>query len=285
MYCQDNAVTHSAKSFFYSSIIGLLTLITFSVCANETRRNHLDMEFVYISPGEFQMGTRMDNAQMIEDEMLNPEPGVFDDESPKHLVKISKGFWLQRTEVTQSQWQQVMENNPGPQEYWQRDDWRELPVVSVSWFMAQRFIEELNKVDKDFHYRLPTEAEWEYAARAGSDDVRPYPVSLLSEYAWFIKSSGDKPQPVATRKPNAWGLYDTLGNAWEWVNDWYAPDTYQKSTSDRSSRTGRRPITGPARWLLSLSLVSNTPGLSRGKPSRHSLFGDWLQVGGRKKVN
>lgn len=230
MYCQDNAVTHSAKSFFYSSIIGLLTLITFSVCANETRRNHLDMEFVYISPGEFQMGTRMDNAQMIEDEMLNPEPGVFDDESPKHLVKISKGFWLQRTEVTQSQWQQVMENNPGPQEYWQRDDWRELPVVSVSWFMAQRFIEELNKVDKDFHYRLPTEAEWEYAARAGSDDVRPYPVSLLSEYAWFIKSSGDKPQPVATRKPNAWGLYDTLGNAWEWVNDWYSQDTYQKSS-------------------------------------------------------
>ena len=223
-------MTSVTRLFLYTSIFSFLILFAAGVNASKFKRNSLEMEFVYISPGKFQMGTRMENAESIENEMVNPEPGVFDDESPKHTVKISQGFWLQRTEVTQAQWHQVMENKPGPQEYWQRDDWRELPVVSISWFMAQRFIEELNKIDEDFQYRLPTEAEWEYAARAGSDDIRPYPVSLLSEYAWFIKSSGDKPHPVATRKPNAWGLYDTLGNAWEWVNDWYAPDTYQKSS-------------------------------------------------------
>ncbi len=230
MHLQDREMTSVARLILYTSIFSFLILFTLEVDSGEFKRNRLDMEFVYISPGEFQMGTHIDDAENIEDEMVNPEPGVFDDESPKHTVTISKGFWMQRTEVTQAQWQQVMQNKPGPREYWQRDDWRKLPVVSISWFMAQRFIEELNKTDKDFQYRLPTEAEWEYAARAGSDDVRPYPVSLLSEYAWFIKSSGDEPHPVATRKPNAWGLYDTLGNAWEWVNDWYAADTYQKST-------------------------------------------------------
>ena len=230
MHIQDRAATSVARLFLYASIPGFWFLFAPEVNASEFKRNSLDMEFAYISPGKFQMGTRMDDAEDVEDEMLNPEPGVFDDESPKHTVIIIQGFWMQRTEVTQAQWHQVMENKPGPQEYWQRDDWRELPVVSISWFMAQRFIEELNKTDEDFQYRLPTEAEWEYAARAGSDNVRPYPVSLLTDYAWFIKSSGDKPHPVATRKPNAWGLYDTLGNAWEWVNDWYAPDTYQKST-------------------------------------------------------
>lgn len=230
MHLQNRAVTPVVGLFLYASILSFLFLFAPGVNASKFKRNSLDMEFVYISPGKFQMGTHMDDAENIEDEMVNPEPGAFDDESPKHTVNISQGFWLQRTEVTQAQWHQVMESKPGPQEFWQRDDWRKLPVVSISWFMAQRFIEELNKTDKDFHYRLPTEAEWEYAARAGSEDVRPYPVSLLSEYAWFIKSSGDKPHPVATRKPNAWGLYDTLGNAWEWVNDWYAPGAYQKGT-------------------------------------------------------
>ena len=230
MHIQDRATISVASLYLYTSILSVLLLFAPEVNASEFKRNSLDMEFSYISPGKFQMGTRMDDAEDIEDEMLNPEPGVFDDESPKHTVTISQGFWMQRTEVTQAQWHQVMENKPGPQEYWLRDDWRELPVVSISWIMAQRFIEELNKTDEDFHYRLPTEAEWEYVARAGSYNVRPYPVSLLTDYAWFIKSSGDKPHPVATRKPNAWGLYDTLGNAWEWVNDWYAPDTYQKST-------------------------------------------------------
>jgi formylglycine-generating enzyme required for sulfatase activity len=92
--------------------------------------------------------------------------------------------------------------------------------------MAQRFVEELNRVDGMFRYRLPREAEWEYAARAGSDGIRPYPSDRLTAHAWFIQNSGDVPHPVATRQPNAFGLYDMLGNALEWVEDRYAADIY-----------------------------------------------------------
>jgi len=75
----------------------------------------------------------------------------------------------------------------------------------------------------------PSEAEWEYAARAGREGLRPVPVEQLGDYAWYIDNSGDELHPVATRKPNPWGLYDLYGNVWEWLQDWYAPDQYAHS--------------------------------------------------------
>ncbi len=186
--------------------------------------NSLGMSFTKIPAGEFIMGTEDLDEVLIE--TPNSKISQIKDESPAHTVTISKPFYLGTTEVTQQQWLTLMENKPGPNELWQQKNWRTLPVVSVSWFMAERFVEELNRSDSKYQYRLPTEAEWEYAARAGSTGLRPWPVDQLEGYARFINNSDDQSQPVKSRKPNTFGVYDMIGNAWEWTADWYAADTY-----------------------------------------------------------
>jgi sulfatase modifying factor 1 len=210
----------------------LLIILFFATCSSlvsaaEAFKNDLGMRFVQIPAGEFSMGTTDVEAARME----FPELKVDDvlDETPPHRVRITQSFYLGETEVTQAVWYKVMENKPGAVEFWQRADWGSLPMATASWYMAERFVEELNKLDSRYHYRLPTEAEWEYAARAGSKGLRPVPVEELEEHAWFINNSGDKPHPVASREPNAFDLYDMLGNVWEWVADWYARDTYATS--------------------------------------------------------
>ena len=222
-------------------VTGALLAISLQAAAIETIDNFLGIAFVTITAGEFVLGTN----DLVEASMEMPEPEIdkIRDEGPPHRVIFNKTFLLGQTEITQAQWLEVMENKPGPEKLWTQENWRELPVVSVSWFMAQRFTEELSKMDKEYHYRLPTEAEWEYAARAGSTGLRPWPLDELEDHAWFINNSGDEPQPVATRKPNAFGLYDMIGNAWEWTADWYAPDTYK--TGQRTNPKG--PGTGEVR--------------------------------------
>jgi formylglycine-generating enzyme required for sulfatase activity len=200
------------------------------VQAADLIENSLGMRFVKIPAGEFTMGTvAVEEARM---ELPEPKPGDVLDETPPHTVRITQPFYLGITAVTQGVWFRVMENRPGPGAFWQHEDWAQRPMAAASWYMAARFVEELNKLDSDYRYRLPTEAEWEYAARAGSPDLRPVPVEVLEEYAWFINNSGDIPQPVATRKPNAFGLHDMLGNVWEWVADWYAADSYAAAVED-----------------------------------------------------
>lgn len=205
----------------------LALLISLPVHARDTLQNLLDMRFVRIPAGEFVMGTGDITEAIME--MPKPEPGGLAEETPAHTVVISKPFYLGETEVTQSQWLKVMENKPGPDALWKRDDWATLPVVSVSWFMAKRFVEELNKMDKQYQYRLPTEAEWEYVAKDGIDALRPVAEEALDDYAWYIHNSGDRLHAVATRKANRFGVYDMLGNVWEWVEDGYAADTYSKA--------------------------------------------------------
>ena len=214
------------KNLFRLATMLLTLTLAPSAVAADTRRNLLGMEFVFVPPGEFRMGTSPDDAQLITLEMDAPDDSLFRDEAPVHRVQLSHGFWLGRTEVTQEQWLQVMHNRPGPEDHWQRADWETLPVVAVSWTMAQQFVAALSRIDARYKYRLPTEAEWEYSARAGADGTRPMPPEQLGEYAWFIGNSADVPHPVGGRKPNDFGLYDMLGNAWEWVNDRYRPDAY-----------------------------------------------------------
>lgn len=117
------------------------------------------------------------------------------------------------TEVTQGQWYAVMGNNPA---YFQNGN-PDMPVEQVSWYDAQAFIKKLNQKEHTNAYRLPTEEEWEYAARAGSSGKWCFgnSESELSQYAWY---DGSTTHPVATKKPNKWGLYDMYGNVWEWTN-------------------------------------------------------------------
>jgi formylglycine-generating enzyme required for sulfatase activity len=199
------------------------------------------MAFVRVPAGSFLMGTRdIDGAAM---ERPDGEAGPIRDETPAHRVRITRPFDLGRTEVTQGQWLEVMGTRPGPESHWFREDWRTLPAVAISWNMAQRFARELGRLDPEHRYRLPTEAEWEYAARAGSEGLRPFPVEELERHAWLIDNSGDEPQPVGTRAANGFGVHDMLGNAWEWTADWYDPRTY----AEASRVDPRGPDSGIAR--------------------------------------
>ena len=199
-----------------------------AVEVNGVFENQWGMRFVKIPAAKFKMGLHDYEIALME--VPVPKPNELKDELPRHAVKLSSDFYIGQTEITQKQWFDIMENKPGPKKFWNQTDWELLPVVSVNWFMAKRFVEEVNKLDGQYQYRLPTEAEWEYVARAGSEELRPVPVEALEDYAWFINNSGDVQQAVASRKANAFGVYDMLGNVWEWVDDWYAPDTYSKSS-------------------------------------------------------
>jgi formylglycine-generating enzyme required for sulfatase activity len=140
-------------------------------------------------------------------------------------VHISKQFYLGKYEVTQLQWKAVMGNKPS--HFKGRDN----PVEQVSWDDAQEFIKQLNAKEGHNRYRLPTEAEWEYAARAGTNSAYFFGdnAALLKQYAWYSDNSEETTHPVGQKQPNAWGLYDMHGNVWEWVQDWYEEWYYSDS--------------------------------------------------------
>ena len=183
-------------------------------------------EFVRIPAGSFVMGTRDFDQLALE---VRPERlEHLQKEAPAHEVAITQDLYLATTEVTQAMWFDIMGYKPGKERRWSRDDWQQLPVSRITWESVQEFIAILNNDDSSYRYRLPTEAEWEYAARAGTQGLRPFPYEDMDDYVWF-RDNGDKPMPVGTKKPNAWGLYDMVGNLWEWVQDSYDAEYYSKS--------------------------------------------------------
>lgn len=215
---------------FSGVILLCVVLVANNVMAAETYTNAWGMRFVQIPAGDFMMGLKDREEALMQ--VPEPKKNELMDELPRHRVTIRHPFYIGVTEVTQKQWLAIMENRPGPGALWQRSDWEDLPVVSINWYMAQRLVEELNKLDNSVRYRLPTEAEWEYVARDGHDSLRPVELEKLVDYAWYIRNSGDQPHPVATRQPNGYGVYDMLGNAWEWVADWYAEDAYANAEAE-----------------------------------------------------
>ncbi|MBF0155331.1 MAG: formylglycine-generating enzyme family protein [Magnetococcales bacterium] len=186
--------------------------------------NSLGIEFVMIPSGSFIMGTPHD--QTVDDH---------DDEIPQHLVTISKAFYIGKKEITQAQWEAVMGSNPS--EFKSASQ----PVENVNWYDVQQFIYILNKKEGAKVYRLPTEAEWEYAARAGTTTQFYWGKneSEVEQNAWYGTNSGNQTHPVGQRQPNAWGLYDMAGNVWEWVQDCYDSKYYVGShESDPSGPIG-----------------------------------------------
>jgi formylglycine-generating enzyme required for sulfatase activity len=206
--------------------------------------NSLDMTFVHIPSGTFTMGSPKSESDR-------------DDDETQHQVTLTKGFYMQTTEVTQAQWQAVMGNNPS--RFKDCADCPDCPVENVFWNDVQKFINKLNqRPDNDKIYRLPTEAEWEYACRAGTDTPFFFGKCLSTDQANYDGNyplSGckkgkyrQKTTPVASFKPNSWGLYDMHGNVWEWCQDWYGTYPSGNVTDPAGSEDGVRRILRGGGW-------------------------------------
>ena len=186
------------------------------------------MKFVYIKPGSFMLGSP------------SSEPGRENGET-LHQVTLTKGFYLQTTEVTQGQWKRVLGSNPS--KFQSCGD--NCPVETVSWSDIQEFIAELNRIEGGYKYRLPTEAEWEYACRAGTKG--PY-AGNLDAMAWYTDTSGGKSHAVGGKRPNAWGLYDMHGNVWEWCQDRYGDYPSGPLTDPVGSSSGADRVIRGGSW-------------------------------------
>jgi formylglycine-generating enzyme required for sulfatase activity len=156
---------------------------------------------------------------------------------------------MQTTEITQKQWRKIMGNNPSLF----KDCGDDCPVENISWGDVQEFIRRLNQAEGVKTYRLPTEAEWEFACRAGSAMKFSFGDNEddLGNYAWYDKNSGRRTHPVAQKKPNAWGLYDMYGNVSEWCQDWQ--DDYPSGTvkDPKGPASGQHRILRGGSWLSS----------------------------------
>ena len=244
--------------FFGCVILALLTASPVSCASTQkagqemtvTLPGGVPMVFCYIPSGKFTMGSPLS------------EKGRNYDEDPQHKVTISKPFWLAKHEVTQRQWQALMGNNPS---HFKGDD---RPVEKVSWDSCQEFIGKLNQLGEG-EFRLPTEAEWEYACRAGTT-TRFYWGEDLSDteidnYAWYSGNSNRRTQPVGQKRPNNWGLHDMGGNVYEWCEDWYSPYTSgakvdpkcQEKSLFKIRRGGSRDFN--PRWMRSADRDRCTP--------------------------
>jgi formylglycine-generating enzyme required for sulfatase activity len=201
-------------------------------------KNSVGIKFAVISPGVFMMGS--------------PEGIGEDDEHPLHKVRITRAFHMGITPVTQAQWKAVMGSNPSS---FKGDD---LPVECISWNDAKRFVQSLSRKE-DIFYRLPTEAEWEYACKGksltryyfGSDEAE------LPMHAWFLDNSEMQTHPVGLKTPNSLGLYDMHGNVWEWCEDWYDEKYYKSSPTNkpRGPAMGKHRVVRGGSWSLSAPML------------------------------
>ena len=235
----------------------------------------VSLDMIWIAPGSFMMGSPKNERGR-------------DSNEARHKVTISKDYWLGKYEVTQAQWKAVIWNNPSS---FKGDN---LPVENVSWHDAMMFCKKLTEIEKaagrlpeGYEYTLPTEAQWEYACRAGTEtafnngtnipslgQALLAPCPNLDEVGWYKYNRNEKTHPVGQKQPNAWGLYDMHGNVYEWCldycdwnrNDRIVTDTYIDGIKDPLCKTGSsRVVRGgsgynPARYCRSAYRSSSVPG-------------------------
>ena len=252
-----------------ASIFGSLTSSTSSSSANTLSssgsslsgnaltipvKNGISIEMVKVEAGSFDMGATS--------EMENP----YEDEKPVHRVTLTNNYYVGKYEVTQALWQAVMGSNPS------KFKGADLPVEQVSWNDCQDFVSKLNAMTGK-RFRLPTEAEWEYAARGGKKS-RGYQYSgsnTLGDVAWYGDNSGSKTHAVGTKQPNELGIYDMTGNVWEWCQDWY--DSYSSSpqTNPTGAASGSYRVYRGGSWYVSAGLC-RTSCRNNGAPGIRSII-------------
>ena len=246
------------------ALVGTL-ILSRGVAAQKPRlTNSIGMEFVQISPGTMIVGKFQPvcprpqpraagdrggdpRARWNQDDYRRCEEMVNRDAMPGFTVRISRPYQIGKYEVTQGEWKRVMGRNPsifqGTRVKGSSD---RHPVDNVTWNDAQEFIRKLNDIDRTARYRLPTEFEWEYAARAGATTEPSW--DQIRESAWQSDVDLGTTHPVGGKRPNSWGLYDTLGNVWEWVADFY---------NEKLFATPVAPIAGKTHVLKGGSFVSD----------------------------
>jgi formylglycine-generating enzyme required for sulfatase activity len=221
------------------------------------------LAMVWVEPGDFRMGDLdefdgfdrfdeddgFDEFDEFDEDHIEQDPRT-PDQLPEHPVVITEGFWLGRFEVTQAQWESVMGTRP-----WEgqpsTDSDPNRPAAFISWNDAQSLVVRLNQAAGDSLYRLPSEAEWEYACRADTESWWSFGTqsSKLADHGWYERNGWEMGEriglPVGAKLPNPWGLFDMHGNVREWVQDWYGEDYYE----DAPERDPRGPVLGSSRVL------------------------------------
>ena len=233
---------------FFTGFLILSAFLPLKILAfDKAFTNSLGMDFVLIPSGTFIMGSP------------GNEP-YRDDDEVQHKVTISDPFYLQTTEVTLKQWRALM----GRKLIGRRTGADNMPVVKVSWHDCMDFIRKLNALS-EWSYRLPTEAEWEYACRAGSSTAFTWGNAIHCSNAMYgnnsldsgeclnyLRSKGlaiDQPAPVKSYPPNAWGLYDMHGNVWEWCKDWHGDYTTRAEVNPLGPDSGNRRVRRGGSWF------------------------------------
>jgi formylglycine-generating enzyme required for sulfatase activity len=219
------------RRWFAALLVLVLTGITWRMSGApraqlqaRTKVNPKDgLTYAWIPPGTFRMGCSAD------DSLCQPP------EKPAHSVTITKGFWIGQTQVTQAAYMQVMAANPS---HFRGD---RLPVDGVSWNDAQAYCERVGM-------RLPTEAEYEYAARGGSKSAVYAPLKQIAWYNTGRNPGGGTTHEVGQKQPNGYGLYDMLGNVWEWVADWYGPYDSADAVDPKGPPTGQFHVVRGGSW-------------------------------------
>jgi formylglycine-generating enzyme required for sulfatase activity len=193
-----------------------------------TKVNRIDgLTYVWIPPGTFRMGCSQGDSE------------CFDNEKPAHTVTLTRGFWIGQTPVTQAEYLKVMGSNPS------KYHGAQLPAEEVTWDNAKAYCERIKM-------RLPTEAEWEYAARGGAAGAR---YAAVKDIAWYNANAASATHLVAQKQPNAFGVYDILGNVREWVADWYGPYAAADAVDPRGPQTGQFRVGRGGSWYDSAQIA------------------------------